>query len=275
MQVRVIAPKGLNVREQPDVDSPKILAVPQGTILTAQDISWVKVALDDGREGWAASQRAADQYLEAVPDTEEAPEAEEPEPEASPTPTLPAILKGIPTILLQNELPRVFNSPTETYLSANWKAWAKKWLVWIDLSPWADQLQHVEGLWEGDKCGFWGNKILQGPINKVFGKLAEKGLLHEIKTFEGCWCVRPMKGGTRLTVHSWALALDFNAATNPFGGGCTWSDAFLQVWTECGWETGAAWDPPGTDAMHFQWAWTRDWTEYEADPFLPKVEGRA
>lgn len=269
MQVRVIADKGLNIREQPNVESPKILAVPQGTILTAEDVAWVKVALDDGREGWAASQRAADRYLEKVGEEEKAPETE-----AAPILTMPATVEGIPLILLQSDLTRVFKSPPETYLSANWKAWAKHWVVWIDLSPWADELRQVRGLWNGGRCGFWGNKILQGPVNKVFGKLAERGLLHEIKTFEGCWCVRPRKGGTRLTVHSWALALDFNAATNPFGGGCTWSDAFLQTWTECGWETGAAWDPPGTDAMHFQWAWTRDWTEYEADPLLPKAEGR-
>jgi hypothetical protein len=269
MQVRVISQKGLNIREKPDLESDIIEKVPQGALLEADEITWAHIALPDGREGWAASQRAADKYLERV--AAETPASEEETVLPSPAP----VIGGTPHILLQSELARVFNSPPETYLSADWKAWAKRWVVWIDLSPWADQLRHVKGLWQGGKCGFWGNKILQGPINKVFGKLAERGLLHELQTFEGCWCVRPMKGGTRLTVHSWALALDFNAATNPFGGGCTWSDAFLQTWTECGWETGAAWDPPGTDAMHFQWAWTRDWTEYEADPFLPKVEGRA
>jgi hypothetical protein len=268
MQVRVIADKGLNVRGEPDLESSILEAVPRGAVLEAEDISWMKITLDDGREGWAASQRAADRYLEKVGEEGQVSEKEPPLPPAP-------VIDSIPRVLLQSDLPRVFHSPPETYLSADWKAWAKRWVVWIDLSPWADQLRHVKGLWSGGKCGFWGNKILQGPINKVFVKLAERDLLHEIITFEGCWCVRPMKGGTRLTVHSWALALDFNAATNPFGGGCTWSDEFLQTWTECGWETGAAWDPPGTDAMHFQWAWTRDWTEYEADPFLPKVEGRA
>jgi uncharacterized protein YgiM (DUF1202 family) len=66
MQVRVIAQKGLNIREKPDLESDIIEKVPQGALLEADEITWAHIALPDGREGWAASQRAADTYLVKV-----------------------------------------------------------------------------------------------------------------------------------------------------------------------------------------------------------------
>jgi GH24 family phage-related lysozyme (muramidase) len=182
-------------------------------------------------------------------------------------------IPDIPLLLLQNDLPRIFNSPSDRWLSPAWKTWGRKWVVWLDLSPWADHLRDVGALWSAGKCGFWGNKILQGPINKVFSLLAARGLLQEIETFDGCWNPRPMTSGERLSVHSWGLALDFNADANPYGGEVNFSDQFLQTWADCGWECGATWSTP--DGMHVQWALTFNPEDYEPGPLLPTFEARS
>lgn len=173
---------------------------------------------------------------------------------------------GVTFPLLQRDLLRVLGNPLEAW-------WAGQNLKFIDLTEFKHLLWKVVGFVAKNGFGFWGHRLIEKPIKNVFHGLMETGLLEEIETFDGCFCVRKMKGGRSLSVHSWALAVDLNAAKNPFNGGCAWSDEFLQVWARHGWENGWLWDSP-TDAMHFQFAWTRDWREYEGDfvPVLPAID---
>jgi len=165
--------------------------------------------------------------------------------------------------LLQRDLLRVLGNPMEAW-------WQGQNLKFIDLTEFKHILWKVAGFVAKNGFGFWGHRLIEAPIKAVFKSLLEAGLIDEIETFDGCFCVRKIKGGKSLSVHSWGMAVDLNAAKNPFNGGCTWSDEFLQVWARHGWESGWLWDEP-TDAMHFQYAWTRDWRDFEGDliPVLP------
>jgi len=96
------------------------------------------------------------------------------------------------------------------------------------------------------------NKYLVKPLEEVFKRLDEKGLLSEIKTFDGCFNIRKVRGSaTEPSVHSWAMAVDFNAKENGLGMPVKFSKAFLDVWRECGWTCGA--DFKRLDGMHFQY----------------------
>ncbi len=97
------------------------------------------------------------------------------------------------------------------------------------------------------------HKHLVPCLQKVFKALQEKNLLREIETFDGCFLPRYIRGYESkkiLSIHTWALAVDFNAAKNPLGGAVTFSDEFLQVWRDNGFRCGA--DFSRLDGMHFE-----------------------
>jgi hypothetical protein len=95
------------------------------------------------------------------------------------------------------------------------------------------------------------NKLLTIHLWETFSMLISKGLSGEIKTFDGCFNIRKIRGSeTVMSIHSWGLAIDLNAKENPLNGQCMWSPSFLKVWKEMGWTLGA--DFKRVDAMHFE-----------------------
>ncbi len=99
------------------------------------------------------------------------------------------------------------------------------------------------------------NKDILALLDITFTVLYTLGLAHELKTFDGCWNVRPIRGteaDPRWSIHSFGLALDFNASENPLGGPVAFSSRFLAAMKACGWTCGA--DFHRIDGMHFQWA---------------------
>jgi hypothetical protein len=104
----------------------------------------------------------------------------------------------------------------------------------------------------------WINKEVIAPFEAVMRELVDTGLIRELKTYDGCWVVRNMRGTSVPSMHSWGVALDFNAKLNPLG--VAWgsragmfSSAFLAVWRKHGWTCGADWKVPRGDAMHFEY----------------------
>jgi hypothetical protein len=108
------------------------------------------------------------------------------------------------------------------------------------------------------------NRLLQDPLYKVMDKLIMVGLIKEIKTWDGLFNVRYQRDSrTKLSRHSWGLAIDMNAAWNPLVKVTTanraalrkanvkWSERFLQVWRDNGFECGADWKDR-IDGMHFE-----------------------
>jgi len=95
------------------------------------------------------------------------------------------------------------------------------------------------------------NKDLIPYLDKVFVNLIEKDLFKELKTFDGCWNIRPIRGTTdKWSMHTFAVAIDVNASLNPLGGPVNFSPEFLQCWRDSGWTCGA--DFKRLDGMHFQ-----------------------
>lgn len=147
-------------------------------------------------------------------------------------------------IIYQHDLKKLFGDPRS--------AQAKSFLGMIDLTQF--DLSQVTGL-KGGK--FYGHKLLQEPLVKVFQSLQDSGLLEELETFDGCYNVRAMKGNpNNFSVHSWGLAVDFNAADNPYGGEPSFSDELVECFTANGFEWGGNWSTP--DGMHFQLPHIRD-----------------
>ena len=102
---------------------------------------------------------------------------------------------------------------------------------------------------------------------KVFSHLITRGHLDELKTWDGCYNHRPIRGYESrykqltiegnidaamdlLSIHSWGLAIDVNAATNGLGKDPTLSPEFVKCFTDAGFEWGGTWKRK--DGMHFQ-----------------------
>jgi hypothetical protein len=100
------------------------------------------------------------------------------------------------------------------------------------------------------------NSFAFDSLIAVMRELIKLDLAKEFKTYDGCTNVRKKRGINEYSVHSWGLALDFNAALNPLGmkKGAKpgmFSAAFLAVWARHDWVAGMWFSRP--DGMHFQY----------------------
>lgn len=97
---------------------------------------------------------------------------------------------------------------------------------------------------------FYMLKEFKSQLFDAFMALRGNGLLGEIKTFDGCYNLRLVRGSVNTwSLHSWAAAIDINSSDNPLNGKVSWSNEFLQVMREYV-DCGA--DFKRVDGMHFE-----------------------
>ena len=111
------------------------------------------------------------------------------------------------------------------------------------------------------------NKDLVSPLRNAFKNLIESGAVKELKTFDGCFLPRPIRGYetvfnsllaankidkavSYLSLHSWGIAIDVNAAWNRLGKEPTLSEEFVECFKKAGFDWGG--DFQRKDGMHFQ-----------------------
>jgi hypothetical protein len=102
------------------------------------------------------------------------------------------------------------------------------------------------------------NKDLVKPLTQAFTNLIERKLVGELKTWDGCFNNRPIRGfekklaASYLSLHSWGLAIDVNAAWNGLGKGPQLSPAFVKCFTDAGFTWGGTFKRK--DGMHMELA---------------------
>ena len=109
------------------------------------------------------------------------------------------------------------------------------------------------------------NRAIQAPLEAALRAIIAEGVQGEIKTWDGCFNVRKQRGIAALSMHSFGIAIDMNAAWNPLVRGVTpetrerlrkekvsWSEKFLDCWRNVGWTCGADWNTV-LDGMHFEY----------------------
>ena len=82
-------------------------------------------------------------------------------------------------------------------------------------------------------------------FKSIMTELQDKGLIHEIKKFDGSYNNRNIKGTSKKSAHTWCLAMDFNAYMP-----AKWSKEFVKVWYDHGWAWGGDFKRK-YDPMHF------------------------
>lgn len=94
------------------------------------------------------------------------------------------------------------------------------------------------------------NKDLVKPLTIAFGNIIVRGLIDQVKTWDGCFQIRRTRNGESASLHSWGLAIDINAAWNGLGKVPTMSKELVACFTDAGFDWGGLWKTP--DGMHFQ-----------------------
>ena len=94
------------------------------------------------------------------------------------------------------------------------------------------------------------NKDLVVPLTNAFENIIKAGLTDQLKTWDGCFNIRSKRGAKSMSLHSWGIAIDINAAWNRFGKKPTMSPELVKCFTDAGFDWGGVWGKP--DGMHFQ-----------------------
>lgn len=109
------------------------------------------------------------------------------------------------------------------------------------------------------------NKDIVPVLEETLNRLISFGFYKEIVTYDGCFNPRYIRGEEKkknptMSIHSWGLAIDFNAANNPLGlsrqqakdrGLSPFTEYFDEVWKEAGWTCGSSFKR--CDGMHFEY----------------------
>ena len=116
-----------------------------------------------------------------------------------------------------------------------------KWMMMLDCPIWFPK-KHI-----------YCNKDLSKPLQLALNLVEEANLQHEIKTFDGCFCIRYKRGSENIpSVHSYGLAIDLNASDMPLNFPNLWSIPFVKCFYEAGFEWGGNWKR--LDCQHVQLA---------------------
>lgn len=94
------------------------------------------------------------------------------------------------------------------------------------------------------------NKDLIFPLEQAFFNVLANGLEDEIMTWDGCFNIRKTRGARTMSLHSWAIAIDINAAWNGLGKEPQMSPQLVKSFTDAGFDWGGNFKRK--DGMHFQ-----------------------
>jgi hypothetical protein len=126
-------------------------------------------------------------------------------------------------------------------------AWWKEWGAPVELP------QPLRRLTKRGR--FWANRDIVPVLESAFEQIADEGLSSHVRTYDGCFNVRKMRGkSTQWSLHSWALAIDLNAKTNTLGAEPSMNPRIVEIFTSRGFLWGGKFGRK--DGMHYQRART-------------------
>lgn len=98
------------------------------------------------------------------------------------------------------------------------------------------------------------NRDIASALQQALQNVVDRCLIDELKTFDGCFMIRDVRGlPGQTSTHSYACAIDINAAENRLGEKPKLSDALVKCFTDAGFSWGGSFHR--VDGMHFSLAW--------------------
>lgn len=96
------------------------------------------------------------------------------------------------------------------------------------------------------------NKDMVAPLTQAFKNLIDRKFVNELKTWDGCFNIRNKRGLSSMSLHSWGIAIDVNAAWNGLNKQPVLSAGFVKCFTDAGFYWGGNFTR--FDGMHFELA---------------------
>lgn len=149
---------------------------------------------------------------------------------------------------LQRDCIAFYGNPASAgWIQANTVSVLCPWQLHVGGTPTSHILIHK-------KCADSLSRVLAAVWDAV-GKSQDEIHKHRYDVYDGSYNFRPMRGSAAMSMHSFACAIDWDAADNAFHSTkhlFTDQDLLITKFKEDGWIWGGDWTPGSQDAMHVQ-----------------------
>ena len=96
------------------------------------------------------------------------------------------------------------------------------------------------------------HKKLADIFPQVFTEIQKQGLAGEIVRYGGCFNFRTKRTSSKLSTHSWGIAIDLNPETNQQGTDGNMNPKVIKIFQSFGFKWGGEFSGKSKDPMHFQ-----------------------
>jgi hypothetical protein len=97
------------------------------------------------------------------------------------------------------------------------------------------------------------HKLMADVFHAVFAEIQARGLKNSLTSFAGCYEPRAQRASTKLSTHTWGIAMDLNAESNSQGTRGNIAPALIEIFRSLGFKWGGDWPGQRSDPMHFQY----------------------
>jgi hypothetical protein len=97
------------------------------------------------------------------------------------------------------------------------------------------------------------HKLVAPLFMAVFTDVANKGLKDTVKSCGGVYNWRMKRGQSKVSTHTWGIAIDLNVPTNAMGTAGDMDPRLVELFESYGFLWGGRWSGANKDPMHFQY----------------------